>query len=206
MNVTSLLDRIEYQAALLGGIALVASLALGTANRHTRAPIQAAEERDLQASLGQVLPAASYDNNLLQDTVLVKAEQGDVTVYRARQGTTVTGVVYRMTGRGYAGPIQLVMGVDRDGRVTGVRITKHTETPGLGDKIEVAKDDWVRSFDGKSLGAPRPERWAVKKDGGDFDQFTGATITPRGVVGAVKEGLEFFAAHRNELLAEGKQP
>jgi Na+-translocating ferredoxin:NAD+ oxidoreductase subunit G len=80
-----------------------------------------------------------------------------------------------------------------------VRVLKHAETPGLGDKIEVKKDNWIKSFDGKSLGDPAPEKWGVKKDSGIFDQFAGATITPRAVVKAVKGGLEFFAAHKSEI-------
>jgi len=97
-----------------------------------------------------------------------------------------------------------VMGVDRDGRVLGVRVTRHTETPGLGDKIEANRNPWVLSFTGKSLGDPVAARWAVRKDGGDFDQFAGATITPRAVVAAVKQGLERFAAQRDAMLGDAE--
>ncbi len=200
MSLTALRDRLGYQAALLGGVALLASFALALAHEHTRAPIELAEARDLQTSLRQVLPAGYFDNDLLHDTLEVPAAEGPVTVYRARKGGAVQGVVYRMSGRGYAGPIELVMGVDREGRVLGVRVTKHSETPGLGDKIDAAKTDWAQAFNGKSLDQPPPARWQVKKDGGDFDQFAGATITPRAVVKAVRQGLAFFAAHRAELL------
>ena len=106
--------------------------------------------------------------------------------------------------RGYAGDIVVLMAVDKDGKMLGARVLKHVETPGLGDKIEVAKAPWIKSFDGKSLGDPAPEKWAVKKDNGIFDQFAGATITPRAVVKSVKGGLEFFAAHRAEILEGGK--
>jgi electron transport complex protein RnfG len=87
-----------------------------------------------------------------------------------------------------------------EGRLLGVRVVKHAETPGLGDKIEIAKAKWILDFNGKFLGDPPPEKWAVKKDGGVFDQFAGATITPRAVVKAVKQGLEFFASHREEIV------
>ena len=127
---------------------------------------------------------------------------GALTVHRARKGGALRAVLYEMSGNGYGGRIVLLMAVDVDGRVVGVRVTKHTETPGLGDKIEVARNDWIRSFDGKSLQQPEPARWAVKKDGGVFDQFAGATITPRAVVGTVRKGLEFFAAHRAELIGD----
>ena len=111
------------------------------------------------------------------------------------------GAVFRMAARGYADDVVVLIGVDVDGRILGVRVVKHKETPGLGDKIEVAKSGWIRDFDGKSLGNPEASRFAVKKDGGDFDQFAGATITPRAVVKAVKQGLEFFATHRDAILA-----
>jgi electron transport complex protein RnfG len=198
-------NTVGYQAGLLGVVALVASAALALANHYTHDAIAAAEAADLQASLSQVLPVGFSDNDLLNDTMTLSGPQGaPLTIYRARKGAGVQGVIFQASGKGYAGPIAIVMGVDRDGAILGVRITKHSETPGLGDKIETAKSDWVLSFNGKSLHQPAPQRWAVKKDGGEFDQFTGATITPRAVVKAVKQGLEFFAAHRAELIDGAK--
>ena len=93
-----------------------------------------------------------------------------------------------------------MMGMDKDGAVLGVRVVAHAETPGLGDKIERGKSDWILSFDGRSLSNTSSERWRVKKDGGDFDQFAGATITPRAVVHGVESGLKFFQRHKAELL------
>jgi electron transport complex protein RnfG len=110
-----------------------------------------------------------------------------------------------VSGNGYAGAIDCIMGIDRTGKITGVRVIVHKETPGLGDKIEAAKNLWIFAFDGKSLGDPAADKWAVKKDGGVFDQFAGATITPRGVVKAVKGGLEFFDKNRAQLL-DGSAP
>ncbi|MBS0542941.1 MAG: RnfABCDGE type electron transport complex subunit G, partial [Proteobacteria bacterium] len=139
--------------------------------------------------------------NPLQGTLAVRAADGsETTVYRARKGDTVTGLAYEIRGSGYAGEIRLMMGVDAQGRILGVRVLAHKETPGLGDKIEVKKGDWITRFTGLSLGAPPAERWKVRKDGGEFDQFTGATITPRGVVAAVHRGLAFFAANKDSLL------
>ncbi len=205
MKLLGMRDTVGYQAGSLGAVALVASVALALANHHTHAPIAAAEAQDLQSSLSQVLPANFSDNDLLNDTVTLSDAAGaPVKVYRARKGGAVQGVIYQVTGKGYAGPIAIVMSVDRAGTILGVRVTRHTETPGLGDKIETAKSDWVLGFNGKSLGQSASQRWAVKKDGGEFDQFTGATITPRAVVKAVKQGLEFFAAHRTELLEDAK--
>ena len=105
-----------------------------------------------------------------------------------------------MAPDGYAGPISIVIGLSRDGDILGVRVISHVETPGLGDKIEITKSKWVLSFDGKSLDNLTLEQWAVKKDGGVFDQFAGATITPRKVVQAIRRGLEFYRAHQAELL------
>jgi Na+-translocating ferredoxin:NAD+ oxidoreductase subunit G len=200
MNFETLRNRLDYQTGSLAVVALVVSAALALTHVNTHQPIADAEARDLQASLGQVLPEGFFDNVLIEDTVRIDAQKEPVTVYRARKAGVVQGVVYQMANPGYSGVITLVMGVDRDGRILGVRVTKHTETPGLGDKIEAAKGDWVLAFNGKHLGDPAPERWAVKKDGGVFDQFAGATITPRAVVKTVKEGLDFFAAHREQLL------
>ncbi len=109
-------------------------------------------------------------------------------------------MVFKVQARGYAGPVVSMMGVDRDGTLLGVRVIKHTETPGLGDKIEPAKSNWIYEFEGKSLSDPPAGKFAVKKDGGVFDQFAGATITPRAVVKSVKGGLEFFAREKSRLL------
>ncbi|MDD1651077.1 MAG: RnfABCDGE type electron transport complex subunit G, partial [Methylococcaceae bacterium] len=98
------------------------------------------------------------------------------------------------------GPITLMMGIDKSGTVLGVRVVAHAETPGLGDKIEREKSPWVLAFDQRSLTNTPPERWRVKKDGGDFDQFAGATITPRAVVRGVEAGLQLFRKHRSEWL------
>ncbi len=201
MKLAELRTRLGYQALLLGGVALLTSAALAFAALLTGPEIKAAEEADLKQSLTQVLPG-SYDNDLLKDTVSLHGEAGEVLVYRARRTGKVEAVVYRVTGYGYSGAIVCMMGVSREGKVLGVRVIKHAETPGLGDKIEPAKAKWIFDFDGKWLGEPPVDKWAVKKDGGVFDQFAGATITPRAVVKAVKGGLVFFEANRAALLDE----
>jgi electron transport complex protein RnfG len=185
MNLEQLRGKLFYQVALLGGVALVTTAALALANKVTSSSIAAAQARDMQQSLTQVLPG-----------------KYEVTVYRARRAGRVEAVVFKVSGNGYAGAIDCMMGVDRDGKITGVRVIKHKETPGLGDKIEPAKSQWIYAFDGKSLGNPPADKWAVKKDGGVFDQFAGATITPRGVVKAVKGGMDFFEKQRAQLLDE----
>ncbi len=195
-------EKLTYQPLSLGLIAMVTSAALAFGNFATHEDILKAEERDLQASLAQVLPEGFADNNLLQDTLkIVGADGAPVTLYRARKAKQVIGGVFQVSSRGYAGEIVILIGVDHLGRMLGARVIKHIETPGLGDKIEVAKSKWILDFDGKSLSSPPADKWAVKKDGGVFDQFAGATITPRAVMKAVKGGLEFFAAHREEILS-----
>jgi electron transport complex protein RnfG len=162
--------------------------------------IAARAMEDKQASLSQVLPDGIHDNNPVTDTLSMKNAEGkELTIYRARKDGKVTGVAYEIFGTGYAGEIKLMMGIDADGKVLGVRALAHKETPGLGDKIEVKKTDWIERFTGLSYGNPPAERWKVKKDGGDFDQFAGATITPRGVLAAIRSGMEFFAENKSAL-------
>ncbi|BCK87041.1 electron transport complex subunit RnfG [Sideroxyarcus emersonii] len=201
MKLEKLRGKLFYQGVLLGSVALLTSAALAYAAHLTEADIKAAEAADLKQSLTQVLPG-EYENDLLKDTVTLSGQGGDVLVYRARRQGKVEAVVYRMIGHGYAGALVCVMGVSREGRILGVRVISHKETPGLGDKIEPAKSNWIHAFEGKWLGEPPADKWGVKKDGGVFDQFAGATITPRGVVRAVKEGLEFFEQNRSVLLDE----
>ncbi|MFV5215161.1 electron transport complex subunit RsxG [Azonexus caeni] len=201
MNFDTLRDKLAYQPILLGTIALLASASLAAVSGQTGPAIAAAEAKDLRDSLSEVLPAGLADNDFLKDTVELERDGKTVTVYRARHGSELKAALFKVAERGYGGEIQILMAVDADGRMLGVRILKHSETPGLGDKIEVKKDDWVLDFNGKSLGDPAPEKWGVKKDNGVFDQFAGATITPRAVVKAVKGGLEFYAARKQDITA-----
>jgi electron transport complex protein RnfG len=194
--------RTGYQAGLLGGFATMAAVLLVMSNMITKDDIQARQREDLLASLEQVIPPNLHDNDLLADTKAVPIEAGQRTVYRAMRDKVVTALAYQVTGYGYAGAIEILMGVNAKGEILGVRVLSHAETPGLGDKIETAKTNWIFGFNGLSLDNTPTQDWAVKKDGGRFDQFSGATITPRGVVKAVKEGLDFFRAHKGQLLAK----
>ena len=199
--------RISYQSLLLAGFALLASALLGMADYATRDVIKLRLEEDLRASLAEVVPSRLYDNNLLEDKVIVSSADdaigsAETVVYLGRVDGKVSAVSFRLVAPGgYSGNIDLIMGVDRDGNVLGVRVISHAETPGLGDKIEVSKSHWILKFDGHSLQNLTIEQWAVKKDGGVFDQFSGATITPRAIVKAVYHGLLFFKNHQAELLA-----
>ena len=192
---------VSYQAILLGISTLIATTLLSFGNLATKDAIAMRIEEDLKASISQVVPEDLYDNDLLQGALTVKDAVGaDMTVYRAQLNGEITAVIFEVRENGYSGVIRSIMAVAPDGTTLGVRILAHTETPGLGDKIEIAKDDWVLGFNGRSLDDPGRSAWAVKKDGGEFDQFTGATITPRAVVKSIKEGLEFFEQARQILL------
>ena len=207
MAWSSLRQGIGYQGLLLGITVAIAATLLVVADRLTRDPIALRHAEDLNASLAQVIPPAIHDNDLLANTLTLTGPQGEpLTVYRALSGGRVTGVAFPVRGFGYSGAIDLMLALASDGKILGVRVLSHKETPGLGDKIEVAKADWILAFDGRALGDPPEERWGVKKDGGDFDQFSGATITPRAVVRAIKGGLELFAAHRAELTDPAAPP
>ncbi|ARE40201.1 Electron transport complex protein RnfG [Rhodovulum sp. P5] len=190
-----------WHGLLLGLFSLATALILSASNEMTSGPIADRATEDLLASLSQVIPADLHDNDLVADMRTLSDEaEGSVPVYIATEDGQVTGVAFVLTGFGYSGAIRVLMGVAPDGSLLGVRVLSHTETPGLGDKIEIAKDDWVEDFTGRSLTNPGPEGWKVQKDGGIFDQFSGATITPRAVVGTVHRGLSLFARHRGALL------
>lgn len=194
--------RIAYQAALLGGVATMAGVLLVTGHGLTQGPIELRRQEDLRRSLDQVIPQQLTDQDLLAHKLLFTPHKHKpVLIYRGVRNDQVSALAFEVTGKGYAGDIRVLIGLDIAGKLLGVRVLAHTETPGLGDKIEPERDDWILGFNGLSLGNPPANRWRVKKDGGDFDQFSGATITPRAVVGAVRSGLEFFRTHQGELIA-----
>ena len=188
---------------ILGAFCLGFGIMLAITKNLTAADIADRAVEDRQVSLSQVLPDNIHDKNPVKDVVTLKNDEGkDVIIYRARKAGDITGMAYEIYGTGYAGEIKLMLGVDATGKVLGVRVLAHKETPGLGDKIEVKKGNWITKFTGLSIGEPPLEKWKVKKDGGQFDQFSGATITPRGVVLAIRKGLEFFAAHKAAMMEE----
>lgn len=192
-------------AFILGAFCLVFGAMLALTKKVAADDIDARAKEDQMASLEQVLPKEMHDNDILKDVVTVPgAGEKSVTVYRARKDGKLTGVAYQIEGSGYAGSIKLMMGVHTDGSIIGVRVLAHKETPGLGDRIETKKGDWILKFSGLTLENPDEAHWKVKKDGGVFDQFAGATITPRGVVKAVHGGLKFFADNRTTILGDAK--
>jgi Na+-translocating ferredoxin:NAD+ oxidoreductase subunit G len=159
----------------------------------------------MERKIASIIPNGQFDNDPLEDQIQVSAREllgADSTrVHRVRQGGEAVAVILDpVVPDGYAGPIQLLVSILRDGTVGGVRVLFHHETPGLGDKIEERKSDWVLGFNGKSLSNPTLEGWAVKRDGGEFDQFTGATITPRAIVQAVKNTLIYVQQQGDALF------
>jgi Na+-translocating ferredoxin:NAD+ oxidoreductase subunit G len=205
-NLQRLRPQLEFQTGILAGFALLASVLLGVTNCSTEGTIQQRLDEDLVKSLEEVVPAAIHDNDMIADALTIPSAEYNIgadetTVYIAKKSGSVTAVSYKFTAPdGYSGAINMIMGVDRDGNILGVRVLSHKETPGLGDKIEVSKSNWILNFVGRSLENLSPSQWAVKKDGGEFDQFAGATITPRKSVQATYRGLQFFKAHQAELV------
>lgn len=195
-------QRISYHGMLVGGAAMIASALLVIGNASTKDVIAQRLAEDVQTMLGEVVPAGFHDNDLLQDRFELDGKE----IFQARIGGKVSAVAFQVAEPGYSGTITLMMGVDKAGKLLGVRVISHTETPGLGDKMEAARSDWIHVFEGRELTSANASQWAVKKDGGQFDQFTGATITPRAIVKAVKGGLGFFAFHKQRLLTYDPGP
>lgn len=193
-------------SVILGLFAIFTVGLIAFIQQATSVRIAAEQQRMQMRALNEILPDDQHDNDLLQDSFSITDQAllrlpTPSTAWRARQQGQVTAVILPVvTLDGYSGRIDLLVGIRANGELAGVRITNHRETPGLGDKFEVAKGNWIFSFDGKSLSVPVPQGWAVRKDGGDFDQFVGATITPRAVVQAVHDALVYFQQHRDELL------
>lgn len=185
-------DQPLYQALLLGGACAVVSLLLIGGNLGTHESISAHQTADKLAMLAQVLPARLYDNDPLSDTEQLPSAvlAAPATLMLAKKDGHFSAAAMQLSIAGWGGIIHMILALNPDGELLGVRIISHTETPGLADKIEREKSDWILSFDGKSLS--NVSGWKVKKDGGEFDQFTGATITPRAVVKGVHEALQLY--------------
>jgi electron transport complex protein RnfG len=188
----------------VAGTGLVALTYKGTAER-----IAENERQALLRSLHQLVTPEEHDNDIYADTIVVQdksllGSNNGISVYRARMGgQPVAAVIASSAPDGYNGTIKLLVGIRYDGTLAGVRVVGHRETPGLGDSIEVERSDWILGFNGRSLQNPETDGWGVKKDGGMFDQFTGATITPRAVVKAVYNTLRYYQQHREALFADG---
>ena len=200
-----------YLQILISGLFLWIFAVVGTSlvavtETTTKTRIAENERIVLLRNLNALLPAGKFDNDITSDTALVPSakllgtEQPGI-VYRARlNGQPVAAIFNSVAPNGYSGKIYLLVGVYADGSVAGVRAVKHSETPGLGDAIETQKTSWIFGFNNKSLDNPPLSKWRVKRDGGEFDQFTGATITPRAVVQAVKNTLLYYQQNAGTIF------
>jgi len=202
---------INRRQILLSGVFLALFAVVGTTlvaltEYSTSAAITENERQVLLRNLYALLPRDKLDNDIATDTLQLPAStllgtDDASTVYRARLGGEPVAAIFNSVAPdGYNGKILLLVGVYIDGRLAGVRVVKHAETPGLGDAVEIRKSPWINDFAGKSLANPTPERWRVKRDGGDFDQFTGATITPRAVVAAVRNTLLYYQQNADMIF------
>lgn len=194
---------------LLALFALITALVLATTDRITEDRIAESERLAAQKALFEIVPLARHNNDLLVDLQPIPEQYwlalgldngGDVHIARL-DDQPVAAIVPSITTDGYSGDIAMIVGINFDGTVAGVRVVEHKETPGLGDKVELRKSDWILSFNGKSLNNPELSKWNVKKDRGDFDQFTGATITPKAVIHQIAKTLEYFEKDRERLLS-----
>jgi len=201
-----ILSSMTKNGAILTAFALITTGTVALTHSLTAERIEEQEKQQLAEQLQQVLDAHHYDNQLYKDCVVITDERlgprPEQIIYRAYKDNKPYALVMRhVTPSGYSGDINLLTAVFANGEIAGVRVTKHEETPGLGDKVEVKKSDWITLFKGQSVLSEDDSRWAVKKDGGQFDQFTGATITPRAVVGSVKQAVLFAQAEFDNLFA-----
>ena len=206
MNMFNNKNNILLTASVLMAFAMVGAALVGLTFKQTEDDIKHNEKLTLLRQLNTIIPAELYNNNLLLDTIIINPHtllgtKEKTLAYRARKNKKdVAAVFSSIAPGGYNGPIHLLVGVFADGRLAGVRVVKHRETPGLGDAVSITHSDWVLDFDKKSLDNPDSKQWKVKRDGGVFDQFTGATITPRAVVKAVHDALLYFKQHQTELF------
>jgi len=198
--------QILMSGAFLWLFAVAGTTLVAVTEYSTSSAIAENERQLLLRNLYALLPRDKLDNDIATDTHQLAAStllgtEMETSVYRARQaGEPVAAVFNSIAPNGYSGRIHLLVGVYVDGSLAGVRVVKHAETPGLGDAVELRKSPWIKSFDGKSLDNPQTSGWAVKRDGGDFDQFTGATISPRAVVKAVHNTLLYYQQNADMIF------
>ncbi|MCP5079439.1 MAG: electron transport complex subunit RsxG [Psychromonas sp.] len=191
---------------LLAAFAIICTAAVATVNQLTKPVIAKQEQAALIKTINQLIPKASYDNDVFascfivrDDNLLGKGQSQQVFVAK-KAGKPVALMLQASTFKGYAGEIKLAVGIFADGKVAGVRVLRHTETPGLGDKIQTNKSDWIYSFNNREYKEAKVSQWEVKKNGGQIDAFTGATITPRAITLAVKDALIYFSKNSEKLF------
>lgn len=202
-----MLTAIRNNSGVLALFACITTGLIAATNYLTEDKIEIQNEGQLLSVINQVVPTSLYDNDLSHSCILIEdPELGTsqaMPAYIARQDDKPSAIaIETIAPDGYSGDIKLIVGMKFDGTITGARVLEHKETPGLGDKIEMRVSDWITSFNGKRVTADNDAAWHVRKDGGEFDQFTGATITPRAVVKAVKKAALYVTQHQETLLAQ----
>ncbi|WP_373090766.1 electron transport complex subunit RsxG [Zhongshania sp.] len=196
---------ISKNSLLLGLFAVLTTAVIAGTYLSTRGLIQENIRHAEERALLQIIPKSRHDNAMIDDADTVADSEllglrETKKFYRATQNGAFVGAILPATARdGYTGDIDMIVGINGDGSIAGVRVLSHRETPGLGDQVDYKKSHWVDGFIGKSLNNPDQSKWAVKKDKGVFDQFTGATITPRAVTAAVNRALLYFEANRTTI-------
>lgn len=202
----SILKHSVKTAMVMIAFTIVGTLSLAIIHQTTEAPISKAEAEVRMGLFAQILVPELHDNDLLQDEIKLPAggdlgNRDETSIYRARLKDKPTAVILEATAPdGYSGDIKLLVAIKADGEIAGVRVLTHKETPGLGDYIDIAHGEWIKQFDGQSLVKRNDEAWFVKKDGGQFDFTTGATITPRAVVKAVHKVLKFYSKNQQAIF------
>ena len=191
----------QRNGLILAAFAIAATLLVMLVARLTAEPIAREQQRELLEVLNQLIPPAQHDNDLYASCRLIDAPdlaRAPTPMYLATlEGEPTAAALEVVAPNGYSGAIRLLVALQWNGDVAGVRTLQHQETPGLGDKIELRKSAWILSFDGMTVNGSDDDRWAVRRDGGVFDQFTGATITPRAVVQAVERAVVRFKQHKS---------
>ncbi|WP_438863513.1 electron transport complex subunit RsxG [Neptunicella sp.] len=200
------MNNMSKNGLILAAFAIVSTGLISITQLVTAPVIQQQQQQQLLNTLNATLDPQLYDNDLQHDCAKLAAPEWlgqteEQIIFRARKQGQPVGVAIETTAPdGYNGSIDMLVSITEDNKVNGVRILKHNETPGLGDKIELRISDWILSFSGKKLEKGLEQQWAVKKDGGQFDQFTGATITPRAVVKAVKKSVQYYQQNQQQIF------
>lgn len=197
---------------ILAVLAAICTALVAFTFRVTAPKIIANEQAYLEQSLAPLLAGIPYTNKLSESTLIIPPPHelpgsDPATVYRVYADDQPVAALFVVTARdGFSGPIKLLIGIETSMSITSVRILEHRETPGLGDLIESSKSDWLTQLEKKSLESPPRKSWLIKRDGGVFDQLTGASITPRSVIKAVKTTLLYFESHRESIFAVNPPP
>ncbi|MFA0112098.1 electron transport complex subunit RsxG [Vibrio sp. 10N.261.46.E11] len=202
-----MLNAIKKNGLVLAIFACASTGLVAVTHYLTKDQIKQQEQAQLLSVLNQVIPHDLHDNELFSACTLVQAEElgteQAMPAYIAKlNGEPSAIAIEAIAPDGYNGAIKVIVGMRIDGTILGTRVLSHQETPGLGDKIDLRVSDWILSFAGKQVTDSNLDRWKVRKDGGDFDQFTGATITPRAVVKSVKQAVQYVNQNNQALLVQ----